>query len=74
MTELNARLDQMADEVLSERFLNSRGLGNELAYYIFDYDPKNERSFRRGLATKLDYLRKKDLGSPQEICLSRYHG
>lgn len=58
---LNARLEKMADEVLSDRFLQSKGLGNEMPYYIFDYDPVQEREFRKGLRTKLDYLRRHDL-------------
>lgn len=62
MSTLDARLDAMAEEVRSDRFLSSRGLGNELAYYIFDYDPKDERPLRQGLATKLGYLQRLGLG------------
>lgn len=61
MAEINARLDQMAAEVLTEKFLKRQGLGNEQAFYIFDYEPKEERSFRKGLATKLDFLRRNNL-------------
>ena len=40
--ELGKRLDQLATTLSSERFLSRKGLGNEIAFYIFDYDPACE--------------------------------
>ncbi len=37
-SELGARLNQLATTLSSERFLSRKGLGNEIAFYIFDYD------------------------------------
>ena len=37
-SELGLRLDELAPTLSSERFLSRKGLGNEIAFYIFDYD------------------------------------
>lgn len=36
------RLDKIKDKILDEKFIKGRGLGNEISFYIFDYDPKYE--------------------------------
>ena len=33
-------LSILDETIKSEDFLKNRGLGNEVGYYIFDYDPK----------------------------------
>ena len=35
-------LSILDETIKSEDFLKNRGLGNEVGYYIFDYDPKDE--------------------------------
>lgn len=53
---INARLSKLIDELQSQRFLESRGIGNEIAYYIFDYDPEVEpiiQNFLENLPKKL---------------------
>ncbi|MFD3156695.1 DUF1788 domain-containing protein [Haloimpatiens sp. FM7330] len=39
---LGDRLEQIINELNSENFIKGKGLGNEIEYYIFDYDPKEE--------------------------------
>lgn len=36
------RLEKIIEKVKSDQFLAGRGCGNEISYYIFDYDPKEE--------------------------------
>ena len=40
MNSLYERLQKIIDKIKTEKFINGRGLGNEISYYIFDYDPK----------------------------------
>jgi hypothetical protein len=41
------RLQNIIDKVKTEKFIQGRGLGNEISYYIFDYDPKEELVVRQ---------------------------
>lgn len=36
------RLDALLSALQDPRLLNNRGIGNEIGFYIFDYDPENE--------------------------------
>jgi hypothetical protein len=40
------RLDKILPTIMEERFRQNKGLGNEIGYYIFDYDPKDEMLVR----------------------------
>ena len=54
MDNLTKRLDYLAQLIQTAEFLERRGLGNELAFYILDYEPSQElrvRSFIQYLAT-----------------------
>jgi hypothetical protein len=42
MSNINARLDQIIPKIRDEKFIKGRGLGNEISFYIFDYDPEDE--------------------------------
>ena len=44
--QLQDRLNQIPDKILSTEFLQSQGLGNELGFWIFDYDPAAELEVR----------------------------
>jgi len=44
--DLDARLNKVLDRLLDEDFLQGRGLGNEIAFYVFDYPPESEREVR----------------------------
>ena len=49
---LTERLNQILPRVTSDDFLSSRGLGNEIAFYIFDYPPEAELRIRDHVATE----------------------
>lgn len=49
MADVHERLNQALDRILQDSFLQGRGLGNEIAFYIFDYSPKEELTVRERL-------------------------
>jgi hypothetical protein len=40
------RLNQILPKINSDEFLNSKGLGNEIGFWIFDYPPEREMEMR----------------------------
>lgn len=51
---LQDRLNQIPEKILSADFLSAKGLGNEIGFWIFDYDPQEELSVRE----YIDFLMK----------------
>lgn len=43
---LHERLNQIPDKILSAEFLSGQGLGNEIGFWIFDYEPEHELKVR----------------------------
>ena len=56
MTKTEKDLGKIESEIGKTSFLNGKGLGNEVSYYVFDYDPKDEILVRE----YIDKLIKKD--------------
>ncbi len=50
MKTIHERLDQILPLILDKRFRENKGLGNEIGFYIFDYDPKDELLVREHTA------------------------
>lgn len=40
--DIYERLDKILPKIQEKRFRENKGLGNEIGFYIFDYDPKDE--------------------------------
>lgn len=59
---LNARLNEILPKVTSDEFLSGKGIGNEIAFYIFDYPPEDEPRIRDYLRTLLDHIPKQKHG------------
>ncbi|MBL0321409.1 MAG: DUF1788 domain-containing protein [Ignavibacteria bacterium] len=59
---LDERLNAILPRLISKEFLAGHGLGNEIAFYIFDYPPEDELRIRRYLATLMDNLPKHSNG------------
>lgn len=58
---LDERLNQILPRLVSRDFLDSKGLGNEIGFWIFDYPPERELDVRDFLnGTVLPALGKKD--------------
>ena len=59
---LNERLNKILRRVISDEFLSGGGIGNEIAFYIFDYPPEDELRVRDYLRTLLDHIPKQKHG------------
>ena len=46
MLSINKRLDMIRGKIIDPKFLDGSGLGNEINFRIFDYDPKDEMIVR----------------------------
>ena len=42
MKSLEERLDILEEKIRTESFRKNTGLGNEVGYYVFDYEPQQE--------------------------------
>lgn len=54
--DLSSRLNQVLPKITSDDFLKSKGIGNEIACYVFDYDPDQEllvRDYIKSLLARL---------------------
>jgi hypothetical protein len=58
MSSLKNRLNQIIPRITSDEFLNNSGLGNEIAFYIFDYPPEQELEIRKHIQFVLSHLKK----------------
>ncbi len=59
---LNERLNTILPRLISDEFLSGSGIGNEIAFYIFDYPPEYELRVRDYLRTLLDHIPKQSHG------------
>jgi hypothetical protein len=63
---LNERLNKILPKVISDDFLAGSGIGNEIAFYIFDYPPEDELRVQDYLRTLLDHIPKQKHGMKVE--------
>jgi len=59
---LNKRLNKILPKIVSDGFLSGSGIGNEIAFYIFDYPPEDELKVRDYLRTLLEHIPKQKHG------------
>lgn len=52
------RLQLLQENLLQPNFFNKKGLGNEMSFYIFDYDPHDELLIRQEFPAILDHVEK----------------
>lgn len=55
---LEDRLNEILPKITSDDFLSGRGLGNEIAFFIFEYEPEDELRVRQHIAFLLDHIPK----------------
>jgi hypothetical protein len=55
---LNERLNKILPRIISDEFLAGSGIGNEIAFYIFDYPPEDELRVRDHIHFLLDHIPK----------------
>jgi hypothetical protein len=56
MKQLQNRLDRVLERIESKEFLNNKGLGNEIGFYVFDYPAEHELLVRQHLSFLTDKL------------------
>jgi len=59
---LTERLNKILPRIISDDFLKGRGIGNEIAFYIFDYPPEDELRVREHIRFLLDHIPKQRPG------------
>ncbi|MBM4067774.1 MAG: DUF1788 domain-containing protein [Planctomycetes bacterium] len=57
-TDLEERLNQILPKITGEDFLKRRGLGNEIAFFIFDYPAEDELRVRQHVKFLLEHIPK----------------
>lgn len=57
------RLDKILPRLQEKRFRENKGLGNEIGFYIFDYDPKDELIVREHIKDIKQKMNKEDSNS-----------
>jgi hypothetical protein len=57
-TDFEDRLNQILPRITSADFLSGRGLGNEIAFFIFDYPPEEELRMRQHVKFLLEHIPK----------------
>ncbi len=55
---LTQRLNDILPKVISTEFLSGKGLGNEIAFYIFDYPPEAELRIREHIQFLMSHIPK----------------
>ncbi len=55
---LTERLNEILPKITSDDFLSGKGLGNEIAFYIFDYPPEEELLIRGHIQFLLEHIPK----------------
>jgi len=53
---LHYRLNKILPRIISDDFLSGSGIGNEIAFYIFDYPPEDELRVRDHLRMLLNHI------------------
>ena len=55
---LTQRLNEILPKITSTEFLSGKGLGNEIAFYIFDYPPEEELRIREYIELLMSHIPK----------------
>ena len=50
MLSIHERFDELERKMRDDQFRSNTGLGNEVGYYVFDYDPEDELIVRKRIA------------------------
>ncbi|WP_110933555.1 DUF1788 domain-containing protein [Paenibacillus bouchesdurhonensis] len=59
MANINARLDRIIPKIKEDKFIDGRGLGNEISFYVFDYEPEDElivRQYIKHIKKEFNYV------------------
>ncbi len=56
MMKFEGRIASLQNEITKSEFLEGKGLGNEIPFWIFDYPPEKELLMRNTIAKLIKYL------------------
>lgn len=56
MRPIHVRIDELKEKLLDPKILTNQGLGNEVGFYIFDYEPEDELIVRNSLPSVKKYV------------------
>ncbi|WP_066638547.1 DUF1788 domain-containing protein [Desulfolucanica intricata] len=62
------RLDKILPKIKEKGFKENKGLGNEVGYYIFDYDPKDEMLVREHIS----FMKQKINNDPTNLRIKEF--
>ncbi|UUX93074.1 hypothetical protein [Methanoplanus endosymbiosus] len=51
---IESRIELLKKEIIKDDFLQGRGLGNEVPFWIFDYPPESELLIRHSMEQKYE--------------------
>lgn len=68
MKTIYQRLDAIIPKITDKSFRENKGLGNEIGYYIFDYDPKYELLVRE----HIEFVKQKVNDNNSEISVKEF--
>ena len=60
--QLTERLNAVLPRLLSPEFLSGSGIGNEIAFYVFDYPPEDELRVRQQIDSLMEHIPKQKPG------------
>jgi len=56
VANIEERLSKLSDRLMEPEFMERRGLGNEIGFHIFDYDPEDETIVRDGISQIMERM------------------
>lgn len=56
MRSIDERLDKIIPKITDPSFMDNKGLGKEIGYHIFDYDPTDEMTVRKRIPKIIDAI------------------
>lgn len=65
--DLKRRIDSLFEKIGEDKFYKEKGLGNEIPFYIFDYDPEDEEYFRDQILFGANKFNDKENGKKVEL-------
>jgi hypothetical protein len=68
MKDIYKRIDEILPKITEKSFRENKGLGNEIGYYIFDYEPQHEILVRE----HIEFLKKKINNTYSEIRIKHF--
>lgn len=68
MRPISVRLEELNEKLADPKFMTNKGLGNEVGFYIFDYEPEDELAVR----DSLPYLKKHIHSENNEVTVQEF--